>query len=119
MRSVASIAVVMSPASPAVGLSAYGEPPHHGPPPVTTPEVDTIVLPGRTVPVFVAEVRPQVSSVRALNCVGTSQQPKGCGATILVSLRAAVISEQLTCSFSSPASSHPWRAGPIHFAEGR
>jgi membrane fusion protein (multidrug efflux system) len=74
MRSVASIAVVLSLASTAVGLSACGEPPHHGPPPATTPEVGTIVLhtqpvvltselPGRTAPVVVADVRPQVSGL--------------------------------------------------------
>jgi membrane fusion protein (multidrug efflux system) len=74
MRSVASIAVVLSLASTAVGLSACGEPPHHGPLPATTPEVGTIVLhtqpvvmtselPGRTAPVVVADVRPQVSGL--------------------------------------------------------
>jgi membrane fusion protein (multidrug efflux system) len=74
MRSVASIAVVLSLASAVVGLSACGEPPHHGPPPATTPEVGTIVmrtqpvvltseLPGRTAPVVVADVRPQVSGL--------------------------------------------------------
>ena len=67
MRTVASIAVVLSLASTAVGLSACGEPPHHGPPPATTPEVGTMVLhtqavvltnelPGRTAPVVVAEI---------------------------------------------------------------
>lgn len=55
----------------------------------------------------------------ALNCVVTSQQPKGCGETALVSLRAAASIEQLISSSSSPASSHAWRDGPIHFAEGR
>jgi membrane fusion protein (multidrug efflux system) len=74
MRPVASIAVVLSLASTAVGLSACGEPPHHGPPPATTPEVGTIVLhtqpvvltselPGRTAPVVVADVRPQITGL--------------------------------------------------------
>jgi membrane fusion protein (multidrug efflux system) len=74
MRSVASIAVVLSLACTAAGLSACGEPPHHGPPPATIPEVGTIVLhtqpvvltselPGRTAPVVVADVRPQVSGL--------------------------------------------------------
>ena len=74
MRSVASIAVVLSLAGTAVGLNACGEPPHHGLPPATTPEVGTIVLhtkpvvltselPGRTAPVVVADVRPQVSGL--------------------------------------------------------
>jgi membrane fusion protein (multidrug efflux system) len=74
MRSLASIALVLSLAGTAVGLSACGGPPHHGPPPATTPEVGTIVLhtqsvvltselPGRTAPVVVADVRPQVSGL--------------------------------------------------------
>jgi membrane fusion protein (multidrug efflux system) len=74
MRSVASIAVTLSLASTAVTLSACGEPPHHGPPPATTPEVGTITLrtqpviltdelPGRTAPVVVADVRPQITGL--------------------------------------------------------
>jgi membrane fusion protein (multidrug efflux system) len=74
MRSVASIAVILSLASTAATFSACGETPHHGPPPATTPEVGTIVLhtqpvvltselPGRTAPVVVADVRPQVSGL--------------------------------------------------------
>ena len=61
-------------ASAVIALSACGEPPHHGPPPATTPEVGTIVLrtgpvvltselPGRTAPVVVADVRPQVTGL--------------------------------------------------------
>jgi len=74
MRSLVSIAFVLSMASTAAGLSACGEPPHHGPPPATSPEVGTIILhtrpvvltselPGRTAPVVVADVRPQVSGL--------------------------------------------------------
>jgi len=74
MRSVASITVVLSLASTAGVLSACGEPPHHGPPPATTPEVGTIVLhtqpvvltnelPGRTAAVVVADVRPQITGL--------------------------------------------------------
>jgi membrane fusion protein, multidrug efflux system len=59
-------------ASVMLSLSACGKPPHHGPPPATTPEVGTVLLrtrpvvlttelPGRTAPVVVADVRPQVS----------------------------------------------------------
>lgn len=58
----------------AVTLCACGTPPHHGPPPATTPEVGTIIvhtqpvvltseLPGRTAPVVVADVRPQISGL--------------------------------------------------------
>jgi membrane fusion protein (multidrug efflux system) len=74
MRSVASIAVTLSLASSAATLSACGKPPHQGPPPATTPEVGTIVLhtqpvvltselPGRTAPVVVADVRPQITGL--------------------------------------------------------
>jgi membrane fusion protein (multidrug efflux system) len=66
MRFVISIA--------AISLCACGTPPHHGPPSATTPEVGTIVLhtqpvvltselPGRTGPVVVADVRPQISGL--------------------------------------------------------
>lgn len=55
-------------------LSACGKPPRHGPPPATTPAVGTIVLhtqavmltaelPGRTAPVIVADVRPQINGL--------------------------------------------------------
>jgi membrane fusion protein (multidrug efflux system) len=55
-------------------LSACGTAPHHGPPPATTPEVGTLVLhpqplilttelPGRTTPVVVADVRPQITGL--------------------------------------------------------
>jgi membrane fusion protein (multidrug efflux system) len=74
MRSVASIVVVLTLASSAVLLSACGSPPHHGPASATTPEVGTIVLqtqpvvltselPGRTAPVVVADVRPQITGL--------------------------------------------------------
>jgi len=74
MRSIALIAVITSLAGTALGLSACGSPPHHGPPPATTPEVGTILLhsqpvvltnelPGRTAPVVVADVRPQITGL--------------------------------------------------------
>jgi membrane fusion protein (multidrug efflux system) len=55
-------------------LSACGKPPHQGPPPAGTPEVGTLVLrtrpvvltselPGRTAPVVVADVRPQITGL--------------------------------------------------------
>ena len=85
----------------------------------TQPVVLTSALPGRTAPVVGADARPQVSSVFALNCGSTSQQPKRCGESALVSPGAPVSLGQLTCSWSSPASSHAWRDGSIHFSEGR
>ncbi len=55
-------------------LSACGKPPRGGPPPATTPEVGTLVLhtqpvvlttelPGRTSPIVVADVRPQITGL--------------------------------------------------------
>jgi membrane fusion protein (multidrug efflux system) len=74
MRFVASIAVAFGLGATALTLSACGKPPHHGPPPAATPEVGTIVLhtqpvvltselPGRTAPVVVADVRPQITGL--------------------------------------------------------
>lgn len=61
-------------ASAMLFLQGCGKPPMHGPPPAATPEVGTMVLrprpvvlttelPGRTAPVIVSDVRPQISGI--------------------------------------------------------
>jgi membrane fusion protein (multidrug efflux system) len=114
MRSVASIAVVLSLAGAAVGLSACGEPPHQGLPPATTPEVGTIVLhtkpvvltselPGRISPVVVADVRPQVSGlVLSRNFIEGSEVSAG---TLLYQIDPATYQAQVESAKAALAKS--------------
>jgi membrane fusion protein (multidrug efflux system) len=89
MRSVAAIIVVIAVASSA-GLTACSKPAGMGPPPAQgTPAVGVITvqsqnvtinteLPGRTAPVLIAEVRPQVTGlVRSRNFVEGSEVQAG------------------------------------------
>jgi membrane fusion protein (multidrug efflux system) len=90
MRSVAAIPVVIALASSAVLLSACSKPAGMGPPPAQgAPQVSVITvqpqnvtinteLPGRTAPVLIAEVRPQVTGlVRLRNFVEGSEVKAG------------------------------------------
>jgi membrane fusion protein (multidrug efflux system) len=90
MRSVVSITTVISLASAAVLLSACSKPAGMGPPPAQgTPQVGVMTvqpqtvtinteLPGRTAPVLIAEVRPQVTGlVRSRNFVEGSEVKAG------------------------------------------
>lgn len=90
MRSIASITVVIALASTAVLLSACSKPAGMGPPPAQgTPQVSVITvqpqtviinteLPGRTAPVLIAEVRPQVTGlVRSRNFVEGNEVKAG------------------------------------------
>ncbi len=90
MRSVAAITAVIALASTAVLLSACSKPAGMGPPPAQgTPQVGVITvqvqdvtinteLPGRTAPVLIAEVRPQVTGlVRSRNFVEGSEVQAG------------------------------------------
>jgi membrane fusion protein (multidrug efflux system) len=90
MQSVASITAVIALASAAVLLSACSKPAGMGPPPAQgTPQVGVLTvqaqnitinteLPGRTAPVLIAEVRPQVTGlVRSRNFVEGSEVQAG------------------------------------------
>jgi len=90
MRSVAAITAVIALASTAVLLSACSKPAGMGPPPAQgTPQVGVMTvqvqdvtinteLPGRTAPVLIAEVRPQVTGlVRSRNFVEGSEVQAG------------------------------------------
>jgi membrane fusion protein (multidrug efflux system) len=114
MRSVASIAVVIPLAGAAVALSACGKPPHHGPPPATTPEVGTLVLhtepvvltselPGRTTPVVVADVRPQITGlVQARNFTEGAEVTAG---TLLYQIDPATYAAQVASAKAALAKS--------------
>lgn len=96
------------------GLTACGKPPRHGPPPATTPEMGTLIvhtqpvmltteLPGRTAPIVVADVRPQVTGlILSRNFTEGSEVTAG---TLLYQIDPAVYKAQVESARAAVAKS--------------